>query len=131
MSIRTPASCADLDLPAVERELIRTGANVSAAAKALGVPVHDLRVLTRTRPRLIEVALEAEEQRLDEAQAALFAVLRGKDMRKRLAAASFILRRTDAGRRRGRAARLTGVGRYPSPQIKSQHTGCEMAREQR
>jgi hypothetical protein len=101
MSIRTPASCADLDLPAVERELIRTGANVSAAAKALGVPVHDLRVLTRTRPRLIEIALEAEEQRLDEAQAELFAVLRGKDMRKRLAAASFILRRTEAGRRRG------------------------------
>ena len=32
-----PESCADLDLEAAGRELIRTGGNVSAAAKALGL----------------------------------------------------------------------------------------------
>jgi hypothetical protein len=70
MRDRIPTSCADLDLAAVERELIRTGANVTAAARSLGVPTHDLRVLTRVLPRLIEVAMEAEELRLDEARGA-------------------------------------------------------------
>jgi hypothetical protein len=101
MSGKIPTSCVGLDLAAVERELIRTGANVSAAAKSLGVPVHDLRVLTRAQPRLIEVAMEAEELRLDEAQEALFAALRTGTLRRRLAAASFILRMSGEARRRG------------------------------
>jgi hypothetical protein len=94
---RTPASCADLDLALVERALIRTGANVCAAAKLLGVPKRDLRVLTRIKPRLIEVALEAEERRLDEAQSVLFAALRSGNLRRRMIAASYILRSTRAG----------------------------------
>jgi hypothetical protein len=101
MRDRIPTSCADLDLAAVERELIRTGANVSAAAKSLGVPVHDLRVLTRIVPRLVDVALEAEELRLDEAQEALVAALRTGTLRGRLTAASFILRISGDARRRG------------------------------
>jgi hypothetical protein len=80
----------------VEQELIRTGANVSAVAKSLGVSVHDLRVLTRVRPRLIEVALEAEERRLDDAQSALFDALRNGSLRKRMRVASYILRSTKA-----------------------------------
>jgi hypothetical protein len=104
---RIPTSCASVDLTAVERELTRTGGNVSAVAKVFSVPVHDLRVLTRARPRLIEVALEAEEQRLDEAQAALVATLRCDEMPKRLAAAGFILRMSEVGKRRGWGRRRT------------------------
>jgi hypothetical protein len=101
MSSEIPTSCADLDLAAVERELIRAGANVSAAAKSFGVPVHDLRVLTRALPRLIEVALEAEELRLDEAQETLLEALRVGPLRRRIRAAGFILRMSGAARRRG------------------------------
>ena len=96
-----PESCADLDLEAAGRELIRTGGNVSAAAKALGVPARDLRLLTFAVPELIDAALEAEEQVLEEAQALLLEAVRGGDMRRRIRAAGLFLRATAAGRRRG------------------------------
>ena len=66
-----PASCADLDLEAVGRELVRAGGNVSVAARALGVPTPDLRLLVYAQPELLDAALEAEEQVLDEAEALL------------------------------------------------------------
>jgi hypothetical protein len=96
-----PDSCADLDLEAAGRELIRASGNVSVAAKALKVPMRDLRLLTYAQPELIDAALEAEEQRIDEAQAVVFKALRGGDMRRRIRAAGFILRATAQGRRRG------------------------------
>ena len=96
-----PASCADLDLEAAGRELIRTGGNVSAAAKALGVPALDLRLLTYAAPELIDAALEAEERVLDEAQAVVREAMRVGDMRRRVMAAGFFLRATAAARRRG------------------------------
>jgi hypothetical protein len=96
-----PESCADLDLEAAGRELIRAGGNVSAAAKALGVPVRDLRLLTFAVPELIDAALEAEEQVLDEAEALLFEAMRGGEMRRRIGAAGLFLRATATGWRRG------------------------------
>jgi hypothetical protein len=73
-----PESCADLDLEAVGRALISTGGNVSAAARALNVPAHDLRLLTFAVPELIDAALEVEERALDEAEAVLLeAVMAG------------------------------------------------------
>jgi hypothetical protein len=96
-----PATCADLDLEAAGRALIRASGNVSAAAKALKVPARDLRLLTFAVPELIDAALEAEEQVLDEAQALLFEALRGGDMRRRIRAAGLFLRATAQGRRRG------------------------------
>ena len=66
-----PASCAELDLEAAGRELIRVRGDVSAAARALGVPAHDLRLLTWAVPELIDAALEAQGAALDEAQAQL------------------------------------------------------------
>jgi hypothetical protein len=96
-----PPSCAHLDLAEVERELIRRDCNVSAAAKALGVPVHDLRLLTRARPRLMDVAFEAVERSLDEAEAIVREAIDNGDARLRIAAASYLLRNTEAGRRRG------------------------------
>ena len=96
-----PASCADLDLETAGRELIRASGNVSTAAKALKVPVRDLRLLTYAVPELIDAALEAEEMAIEEAQALLFKALRGGDMRRRIRAAGLFLRATAAGRRRG------------------------------
>jgi hypothetical protein len=96
-----PESCADLDLEAAGRELIRAGGNVSAAARALGVPAHDLRLLTFAVPELIDAALEAEEQVLDQAEALLFEAMEAEDMRWRVRAAGLFLRATPAGRRRG------------------------------
>jgi hypothetical protein len=101
MAKQIPASCTDLDLAAVERELIRTGANVSATAKTMGVPVHDLRLLTRAIPRLIEAGLEAEEQAIDEATAVLLDALKTGDQAARLLAAKVLLTQSSAGRRRG------------------------------
>jgi hypothetical protein len=63
MAKQIPASCAEVDLAAVEREVIRTGANVSATAKKMGVPVHDLRLLTHAIPRLIEAAWRRKSRR--------------------------------------------------------------------
>jgi hypothetical protein len=94
----------------VERELIDTGANVTAAAKRLGVPVHDLGVLTRVCLRLIDVALEVEQLRLGDAQSALFAALRSGSLHRRMMAASFILRRTEEKRRRGWGRRVKSGG---------------------
>jgi hypothetical protein len=99
-----PASCADLDLEALGRELIRTGGNVSAAARALGVPTPDLRQLVYARPELLDAALEAEALVIDEAEAELKAAMRGEGgepMATRIRAAAFLLRNSAAGRRRG------------------------------
>ena len=96
-----PASCADLDLEAAGRALISAGGNVSAAAKALNVPAHDLRLLTFAFPELVDAALSVEERALDEALAVLFEAMRTGDMRRRIRAAGLFLRSTAAGRRRG------------------------------
>jgi hypothetical protein len=96
-----PASCADLDLGAAGRELIRVRGNVGAAAEALGVPAHDLRLLTFAVPELIDAALEAEERVLDEAQALLLEAMEDGDLRWRIRAAGLFLRATATGRRRG------------------------------
>jgi hypothetical protein len=97
---RIPESCADLDLEAAGRELIRTGGNVSAAARALGVPTPDLRLLVYARPELLDVALEAEERAVDEAEALLLEAMSAGEMRWRIRAAGLFLRATAAGRRR-------------------------------
>jgi hypothetical protein len=99
-STRVPESCAGLDPVRVERELDKTAGNVVAASRALGVKTHDLRLVVRIHPRLLESAIEAEERRLDKAQATLIAALRSEDKRLRLRAAAFILRWSEAGRRR-------------------------------
>ena len=96
-----PESCADLDREEVGRALISAGGNVSAAARTLNVPAHDLRLLTFAVPELVDAALEVEERALDEAEAVLLEAMRGGDLRRRVRAAGLFLRSTAAGRRRG------------------------------
>jgi ActR/RegA family two-component response regulator len=52
-----PPGCAHLDLKEVERVLVRHWANLSEAAKELGVSRTDLRRLTWHSPKLLEEAL--------------------------------------------------------------------------
>ena len=95
-----PASCADLDFREIAAELIKTRGNVTAAAKALGVPSADLRRLVWST-KLAEVVGEAIEEVLDEAQQVLRDALDGADKTHKLAAAKVMLTQTTAGRRRG------------------------------
>jgi uncharacterized protein YjgD (DUF1641 family) len=74
---------------------------VKAAARALGVPTHDLRALTDAIPELIDAALEATERALDEAEAMVLEAVRDPDMRRGIRAAGLYLRASAAGRRRG------------------------------
>jgi hypothetical protein len=83
----------------VRRELIRAASNVCVAARALGLQTRDLRVFLYAKPELLDAALEAEELALDEAWEVVLAAMRTGNMRRRLKAASFILRNTEAGRR--------------------------------
>jgi hypothetical protein len=60
-----------------------------------------LRQLLDVRPDLLDAALEAEERKIDEAQAVVLAAMRGGDPALRIRAAGFFLRATAARRQRG------------------------------
>ena len=96
-----PESLSHIDLGDIQAALIDTYANVYSAASALGVPAADLRRLTRAHPQLIDIAIEAGEQRLDLAERNLDQALRSDDSRRRDAAAYFILRNSIRSKRRG------------------------------
>ena len=88
-------------LGAIERELLDKCSSVSAAARALGVSSGELRRLVGSRPLLANAIYEGTERAIDEAVQVLRDGLRHPDMSKRLVAAAFFLRHTEAGRRRG------------------------------
>jgi hypothetical protein len=95
-----PATCARLDLIKARRVLLKKHGNITATARNLGVPAHDLRLMALAVPALIKAALEAEEQALDEAQAVIRRALRESDATRRIAAAGHILRTNPAAKRR-------------------------------
>ncbi len=96
-----PASCANIDLARVEVALVKHRANVHAAARELNVPSADLRKLTWSHPRLVEVALEEAERLVDRAEAKLNEALDGDHKDRALSAAMFILRHHRAAAVRG------------------------------
>jgi hypothetical protein len=98
---QVPESCKGLDLAALEQALIEKHASITAAARALQVPPHDLRRLVWATPALMETVYDQLEQTIDEAQAIVFEGLRHEDLSKRLAAAIFFLRHSAVARRRG------------------------------
>jgi hypothetical protein len=100
MRVNVPPSCRSLDLNKAAKELISRQGNITAAAKALGVPAPDLRLLTRAQPRLIEAAFEAEEQALDRAEAEIRNALNSADKARALSAAAALLRISPAAKRR-------------------------------
>jgi hypothetical protein len=101
VATRIPDSVAHLDLATVAEVLVKHGANVRNAAAELGVPTSDLRQLTLVNQALINAAYEAEELRLDRAEAAVDEALKSDDSRRKDAAAYFILRNSSRAKRRG------------------------------
>jgi hypothetical protein len=98
---KIPDSVAHLDLATVAEVLVKHGANVRNAAAELDVPTSDLRQLTLVNQALINAAYEAEELRLDRAEAAVDEALRSDDSRRKDAAAYFVLRNSSRAKRRG------------------------------
>jgi hypothetical protein len=95
-----PISCRELDLSAVEAELVKHRCNLAAAARALGVPASDLRRLVSWGP-LAAAASEQVERAIDKAETVLLDGLDSPDVMVRLKAATSLLTLSPAGRRRG------------------------------
>jgi hypothetical protein len=70
-------------------------------ARALGVASADLRAFMRSTPSLTEAMLERLEQEIDEVLTVLRSALRSRNRSRRLKAATYFLRHTEAGRARG------------------------------
>jgi peptidoglycan/xylan/chitin deacetylase (PgdA/CDA1 family) len=85
--LSVPSSCAKLDLGRVAREL--------------KVPSGDLRKLTWSHPKLIELALEEAERLIDRAEERIQEALDGDHPDRALSAATFILSHHRAARERG------------------------------
>jgi hypothetical protein len=67
----------------------------------------DLRRLVGSRPSLADAVYEGTEQAIDEAVQVLRDGMRRPDKTQRLAAAAYLLRHTEAARRRGWGTRRT------------------------
>jgi hypothetical protein len=115
MSRSLPLSCRELDLAAVEVELVKHRCNVGAAARALGVPSSDLRRLVSWGP-LAAVASEQVERAIDDAEAVLRDGLRSPDLTLRLKAAATLLALSPAARRRGWGRRGSARDQRVEPQ---------------
>src|ERR1700729_3107912 len=103
-------------LRAIERELLDKCGSVAAAARALSVSSADLRRLVASRPSLADVIYEGTERAIDEAVQVLLDGLSHPDKTQRLAAAAYLLRHTEAGRRRGWGRRRTPCREAAEPQ---------------
>jgi hypothetical protein len=113
MSRSLPVSCRELDIAAVEAELVKHRCNVAATARALGVPASDLRRLVSWGP-LAAAASEAVEQAIDRAEGVLVDGLDSPDLMVRLKAATVLLTLSPAGRRRGFGGVSAGRRNVPS-----------------
>jgi hypothetical protein len=90
-----------VDLKIIEQTLLDKAGNIAAAARALGVASADLRRLVASRPLLADAIYEGIERALDAAEQTLLDGLDNENPMRRLKAATFFLRSSDAGRRRG------------------------------
>jgi hypothetical protein len=91
----------DIDPEAARAALIEACGSVWAAARKMNIPTPELRRLVTSHPKLIEAALELEEQALDEAEAIVRKALRSPVAAERLMAAGHLLRTSPAALRRG------------------------------
>jgi hypothetical protein len=108
-----PESVRGLDLDVVEGAMVRNGARVTHVAAELNVPISDLRKLCFAVPRLMEVALDHEEKRLDLAEQRVDEALKCDDSRRHDAAAYFVLKNAVKSKRRGSAILKVGRGEGP------------------
>ena len=105
-----------LPLAAVEQALVDAYGSMAAAARTLGIASANLREMVRTHPLLMNVVFEQIEQEIDAAWQVLLDGLRSDSVRTRIRAASYILRHTEAGRRRGWGTRRKSCRKTSEPE---------------
>jgi hypothetical protein len=86
---------------AVKQALVEAGGSVTGAARTLGIASASLRRLVRVQPVLADVVFEQIEREIDAAQQVLWDGLDSDNVMTRVRAAAYVLRHTEAGRRRG------------------------------
>jgi hypothetical protein len=101
---------------AVKQALVEACGSVTGAARTLGIASASLRSLVRAQPLLADVVFEQIEQEIDAAQQVLWDGLRSDSAMTRMRAAAYILRHTEAGRRRGWGMRRTSSRETAEPQ---------------
>ena len=85
------------------------GGDITATAKKLGVPPHELRRFSWIRPELIALLDELQEQVLDEAEAKLREAVRDPDWRRSDRAAMFLLSHHEKARELGYGPAAAGA----------------------
>ena len=85
----------------IKQALVQAGGSVTGAARTLGIASASLRALVHAQPLLADVVFEQIEQEIDAAQQVLWDGLDSDSVMTRMRAATYILRHTEAGRRRG------------------------------
>jgi hypothetical protein len=101
---------------AVKQALVDASGSVTGAARTLGIESANLRRLVRAQPSLADVVFELIEQEIDAAQQVLWDGLDSDSAMTRMRAAAYILRHTEAGRRRGWGMRRTPRRETAQPQ---------------
>jgi hypothetical protein len=101
---------------AVKQALVEAGGSVTGAARTLGIASASLRRLVRVQPVLADVVFEQIEREIDAAQQVLWDGLDSDNVMTRIRAAAYILRHTEAGRRRGWGIRRTPCRETGEPQ---------------
>jgi plasmid maintenance system antidote protein VapI len=90
---------------AVKQALVDAGGSVTGAARTLEIASASLRRLVRAHPMLADAVFEQIEREIDAAHQVLWDALDSDSAMARMRAASYILRHTEAGRRRGWGSR--------------------------
>jgi plasmid maintenance system antidote protein VapI len=101
---------------AIKQALVEAGGSVTGAARTLEIASASLRRLVRAQPSLAGVVFEQIEQEIDAAQQVLWDGLDSDSVMTRMRSASYILRRTEAGRRRGWGMRRKPCRETAEPQ---------------
>jgi hypothetical protein len=101
---------------AVRQALVQAGGSVTGAARTLGIESASLRGMVRAHPMLADAVFEHIEREIDTAQQVLWDGLDSDSVMTRMRAAAYILRHTEAGRRRGWGMRRTPRRETAEPQ---------------
>jgi hypothetical protein len=101
---------------AVKQALVDAAGSVAGAARTLRIESATLRRLVGANPLLADVAFEQIEQEIDSAWQVLLDGLHSDSTMTRMRAAAYILRHTEAGRRRGWGMRRAQSQETAEPQ---------------
>ena len=101
---------------AVKQALVEAGGSVTGAARTLGIASASLRKLVRAHPMLVDTVFEQIEREIDAAHQVLWDGLDSDSVMTRMRTAAYILRHTEAGRRRGWGMRRAPYRETAEPQ---------------